>query len=63
MRAHSNSTALKLAGRSALTSQVGHALRVDLELITLEMFPYQAEKHVQDAHCPGHSGGGGVSVA
>lgn len=53
----------KLAQGSALTRQVRDALRVDLELVTVEVFSHQAEKHVQDAHRPCHGGGGRMPVA
>lgn len=45
------------------TSQVGHTLRVHLELVTLQMFADEGQQRVQDSHCPGYGGGGWVSVA
>lgn len=62
-KAYSSLSVLKLAQNSALTSQVGYALCVDLKLVTVEMLPHQAQKHVQDAHCSCHHGGGRVSIA
>lgn len=45
------------------TSQIGHAVGVDLKLVTLEMLADERQQRVQDSDGPGHRGGGRVSVA